>query len=254
MPNPRPPGWPRRGRGPHPGGRNVYGGVALAGPLVTTLPATQITNTSAYLNGSVDPQGSSGTWWFAWGTTPQYGSNSTPVAIAATSIPQTIGHALTGLTTGTTYHFAAAAQTAAGTVYGFDGTFVAEVPPVVTNAGQPLSPFATGIAMPHLAFPFTLTKVGAVTVEQDSLEDVFSCVQAIVACPRGACPELPSFGVPDLTFGQAPLDPRPLVDVVLAQEPRAEEEAVVTMLSNGTDGSWQVALTTTAPGTDGAIS
>ena len=104
-------------------------------------------------------------------------------------------------------------------------------------------------AQPHFAYPFQFSAAaGATVVDQDSYEDVVSCIGAIVACPVGSCPELPTFGIPDPTFMLAPPDPTPLLIAVQQWEPRADESAVVTALDNSGAG-WQVALNATVSGT-----
>src|SRR5438270_485984 len=117
------------------------GGQPLTLPQATTLSASQLQNTSAYLNGSVNPEGNATTWWFAYGTTPAYGTTTTPVSAGSAAIPVTVGLLVTGLTQGATYHFAVVAQSPAGTVYGADETFTAAVAPQVTTATTPLNPF-----------------------------------------------------------------------------------------------------------------
>ena len=51
---------------------------ATGPPVVTTNPATNVTTSSATLNGSLDPHGLTTTVYFKWGTTTSYG-HTTPV-------------------------------------------------------------------------------------------------------------------------------------------------------------------------------
>lgn len=101
---------------------------------------------------------------------------------------------------------------------------------------------------PHFAFPFVLENSGAVVVEQDSIDEVFDCVEAIVTCQTGQCEDLPGLGIPDLTFSQAPLNTSSLILAVLSQEPRANESVVTTALDSIGD-QWQVAMTTSTDAT-----
>jgi hypothetical protein len=217
-------------------------------PQATTLPATNVTGTSAFLNGSVNPEGLATSWWFAWGITPQYGNVTATVPAGSGTTPAnagvTIGGVSAPLTAGATYHFAMVAQSAAGTVYGADMSFVAQAPQAVTNASNPLVPFGTVVDTPHFAWPFTLTNTGANVVEQDTLAEIFSCVQAIAVCPVGACPDLPGFGIPDLAFANAPVNPTRVVVAIQQQEPRASQQAIVSAVGDPNLGSWQVGLTT----------
>jgi hypothetical protein len=47
---------------------------ATGPPVVTTNPATNVTTSSARLNGSLDPHGLTTTVYFKWGTTIGYGT------------------------------------------------------------------------------------------------------------------------------------------------------------------------------------
>lgn len=81
---------------------------------------------------------------------------------------------------------------------------------------QPLPP-----ETPHFEYPFDFTPSGAEVNEQDSLDDVFDCVQAIVACPVGTRNEEPAFGIPNLLGAQAPLNVTGLERAIQRWEPRA---------------------------------
>lgn len=110
---------------------------------------------------------------------------------------------------------------------------------------------ANSVPIPHWNFPLTFnTTTGVGVVQQDTLDEVFANVQMIAVCPQGACPELPDTGVPPLVFGQAPLDPQPVVDAIQAQEPRATETALSQAVGDPDLGSWLIALTTQYPGGD----
>lgn len=75
--------------------------------------------------------------------------------------------------------------------------------------------------LPHFAAPFTFTNAGANVVEQDSVEDVASCVYNIASCPVGFITHNPDFGVDDLSFATVPVNTIGLVEEVGDQEPRA---------------------------------
>lgn len=103
--------------------------------------------------------------------------------------------------------------------------------------------------IPHMQYPVVIAPSGAVTVEQDSLDDVLSCVDAIVACPAAACPELPTFGIPDVAFQGAPTDPQPVIAAIEEWEPRA---AGVTITQQPVDasGTWRVQVQLRASGAE----
>ena len=74
--------------------------VADPPPLVTTLPATGTTTTSATLNGTVGPNGLATTGWLEWGVGTVYGQQTAPVSLGSGSavVPLSVG--LTGLIPG----------------------------------------------------------------------------------------------------------------------------------------------------------
>lgn len=76
-------------------------------------------------------------------------------------------------------------------------------------------------AIPHFAAPFKLTAQGVTVDEQDSINELQSCVQNIVSCPLGFRIDLPAFGVPDPTFGPVPVDGDAIEQAVTRWEPRA---------------------------------
>ena len=85
-------------------------------PSVTTNSATNVTQSSAQLNGYVDPNNTSNTTrWFEWGTTQSLG-NGTPHYNQ--SYAGSFSESISGLTQNTTYYFRAVAQNSSGTVYG----------------------------------------------------------------------------------------------------------------------------------------
>ena len=134
------------------------GGVQA--PSVTTTDATNVTSTSATLNGTIDPHGASTTFYFEYGTTTSYGSFTQQ---GSTSIAQNIGYDLTGLTPGTTYHYRLVGSNAGGTTFGNDKMFTTsggvQAPSVTTtDATNVTSTSATlnGTIDPHGASrPFT---------------------------------------------------------------------------------------------------
>lgn len=74
---------------------------------------------------------------------------------------------------------------------------------------------------PHFDIPFRFGAKGAVTVEQDSFEDIANCVEVIVRTPVGFRDDNPSFGFPQTEFSQQPIITSDVVEIVASQEPRA---------------------------------
>ncbi len=94
------------------GGATPYIEFTESNSLLTENPATNITPSSAYLSGTVNPQGDSGNVYFQYGTTPttltNYGcnnGNSNYCVVVANSKAQPFNFTPTGLTGGTTYYF-----------------------------------------------------------------------------------------------------------------------------------------------------
>jgi len=94
-------------------------------PVVTTNPATNVTASSARLNGTLDPHGLSTTVYFQYGTTTSYGS-ITPNQIKTGNDYQNVFAGISGLTAGTTYHFRIVATNTIGTRYGIDRTLTTQ--------------------------------------------------------------------------------------------------------------------------------
>ena len=108
-------------------------------PIVVTGIASEITDTTATLNGTVNPSGSETTYQFEYGLTVSYGS-TTPITSAGsgfTAVP--VSAALTGLSPGTLYHFRVTATNGGGTANGADATFTTfAVPPTPTPTPTPI--------------------------------------------------------------------------------------------------------------------
>jgi hypothetical protein len=105
-------------------------------PTVVTKAASEVTQSSATLNASVNPNGGEvSECKFEYGTTTSYGSSApcAPAPGSGTS-PAAVSAALSGLSTNTTYHFRIFAKNAGGVSTGSDQTFTTTLPIVVTEA------------------------------------------------------------------------------------------------------------------------
>ena len=98
-------------------------------PTVQTLAATSVTTTSATVNGSVNPNGVSSTFYFEYGTTTSYGTTTTP---GNTTVAINASGPITGLAPNTTYHYRFVAYNSGGTTYGNDVTFTTSTQPAPT--------------------------------------------------------------------------------------------------------------------------
>jgi sugar lactone lactonase YvrE len=98
-------------------------------PLVETASASEIGTSSATLNGTVDPEGNATSYWFEYGPTTAYGTKVpvSPKEVGSGTSDIALSQAVSGLTSGTTYHYRIVAMSEAGTARGTDMT----VTPVV---------------------------------------------------------------------------------------------------------------------------
>ena len=92
-------------------------------PIASTSPATNVSNFSATLNGTVNPNGLSTAVYFEYGTTTNYGS-STATQNYSGRTTQNVFANLSNLSAGATYHFRIVGSNAAGTTNGADSTFI----------------------------------------------------------------------------------------------------------------------------------
>jgi hypothetical protein len=97
--------------------------AVLVPPLAITQPAAHVTANKATLNGSVNPCGSIARYYFQYGLTTAYGSNTALTSLPAgfTAVPVAV--LITGLDAGVTYHFRLVATNDFGTNAGADLTF-----------------------------------------------------------------------------------------------------------------------------------
>jgi phosphodiesterase/alkaline phosphatase D-like protein len=121
-------------------------------PVSNTNAATNVSTTSATLNGTINANNSSTTVTFEYGTSTSYGSTQTasPSPVSSNiSTPVTAG--ISGLATNTIYHFRVKAVNCGGTSYGTDQTFttICTQPTASTDAATNIgssSATITGIA------------------------------------------------------------------------------------------------------------
>jgi hypothetical protein len=103
--------------------------LAAGEPVATTDNATAITTTSATLNGTVNAEGQATTYYFEYGTTSSYGSQTAMTAAGAGTADLKVVAHLTALASNTTYHYRLVATNATGTTLGSDVSFKTPKPP-----------------------------------------------------------------------------------------------------------------------------
>src|SRR5262245_9588921 len=127
----------------------VVGGLALAAvpaasaaaPTAVTGQATSVGATTAVVSGKVDAGGAETSWYVEYGATTAYGSRPGAQRAGNRTAPVDVTDALTGVTTGGTYHYRVVASNADGTGRGADMTLTTRAEPaVVTSPASALGP------------------------------------------------------------------------------------------------------------------
>jgi hypothetical protein len=131
-------------------------GVAFAAssPAVTTGDTSNVGQTSAVLKGTINPEGSSTTYYFQWGLTTGYGVNGSTHSAGSGTRALTVAETATELDPGTTYHYRLVATNQSGTSVGADRTFkTAGHPPPGVTTGPATQVSATGSTLTGIINP-----------------------------------------------------------------------------------------------------
>jgi hypothetical protein len=103
-------------------------------PTVVTLPATNVSNTSARLNGTYNPAGFSTNASFQWGTTIAYGNTAGSFSASGFNT-QTVGFNISiSCVAGSVYHYRLVASNSQGTSQGADQVFTCSPQVFTSNA------------------------------------------------------------------------------------------------------------------------
>ncbi|MGO9611410.1 MAG: carboxypeptidase regulatory-like domain-containing protein [Dissulfurispiraceae bacterium] len=94
-----------------------------APPIVATTNATNITSTTATLNGTVNPNNAATSYDFQYGTSTAYGNDTVAGSAGSGTSALNVNAAISNLTPSTTYHFTIGASNNSGGVDGVDRTF-----------------------------------------------------------------------------------------------------------------------------------
>ncbi len=103
----------------------------------TTESASSATASSATLNGTINPEGKETSYFFEYGKTTSYGTSTSEASIGSGSSPVQVSKAITGLSSGSTYHFRLVAKKGTLAVHGADRTFVATATSTPANTTAP---------------------------------------------------------------------------------------------------------------------
>jgi hypothetical protein len=114
-----------------PGGTGVA--AVLAAPTAITGPMSSVGPSSATASGTVNPNGRSTSWYFEYGTSTSYGKKTASKGAGSGSANVQVSGALTGLSSGTTYHYRLVATNSDGTTRGGDGVFTTPTAPVAAT-------------------------------------------------------------------------------------------------------------------------
>jgi hypothetical protein len=112
----------------------VGAAAAATAPSASTGPVSNVGPTSATVSGSVNPNGTSTSWYVEYGTSTGYGSKTGSTNAGSGTSSVAISPTLSGLKAGTTYHYRVVATSSAGTTRGADGILTtSSAPQVVTG-------------------------------------------------------------------------------------------------------------------------
>jgi MYXO-CTERM domain-containing protein len=158
--------------------------VTPAAPTVATVSATNVTSTSALLDGSANPQFAAATGWFRYDTVnpgtcnDAFGTRAPAMggsALGAGSTPVAYSQPVSGLAPGTTYYFCAIASNSVGTGLGTVQSFTTTAAPIVTTVAAS-GVTSTGASLNGTGDPNLASATGWFrydTVDPGACNDVF---------------------------------------------------------------------------------
>src|SRR5579859_7133805 len=98
-------------------------GAATTAPAASTAAPSMISGSSAVLNATVNPNGTTTTYAFQYGPTTNYGLQTATTAAGSGTSATTVHLTVSGLLSSTPYHFRVVATSANGSTPGADVTF-----------------------------------------------------------------------------------------------------------------------------------
>ena len=120
-------------------------------PKVSTGSATNVTETSATLNGTVNANGLTTTAWFNYGTSSGSYTHTSFTQTISGSSDTAISISLSGLTAGTKYYYKLAAQNSAGTSTGSESSFTTKSITTIPTPGVTPPPTLPPLPTPQVS-------------------------------------------------------------------------------------------------------
>lgn len=209
----------------------------------TLLGVASLTSTSVTLVGQVTPLTSASAYatFSYWNQASSATVLTSQVSVPSGPLPYVVMTPETGLTSGATYVFELTfqGQTSSQMTFVAANSTAVPGPNSISNAVMPTD-------IPHMQWPLTFGSGGVVVCDQDSDADITSCVRSILACTIGEFPEVPAFGIPDITFSQVPIPAERIAQAVMQWEQRATIDAIADTIYRDNDvGTWGMGLTIT---------
>jgi hypothetical protein len=122
-------------------------GSGASAPSASTGSVDETTNSSTTLTGTVSPDGAETTYYFEYGTSPNYGEVTASTEAGSGSSNLAATASLSNLTPGATYHYRLVATNSYGTDYGQDATFTTNAAPTATTgSATTVSPTSESLA------------------------------------------------------------------------------------------------------------
>ena len=117
-------------------------------PSVTTLSAMNVQTNAATLQGTVNPNGTSTTFWFEYGTNTSLGLSSSSVEVGSGNSISSPSIGITGLSSAQIYYYRAVASNSFGVSYGSTQNFLTASPPpsVVTGTASSVSSSSASVS------------------------------------------------------------------------------------------------------------
>ena len=121
--------------GPTLGADGIFTTSGSAAPGAVTAAASNLTPTTATLNGTISPNGRATTYYFEYGKSTSYGTKTSTQNGGSDTSSVAVSASVSGLATGQQYHYRLVAMSDAGTTRGSDQSFTLLAAPTVTTNG-----------------------------------------------------------------------------------------------------------------------